>query len=318
MIVLLTTSLGRLYVRLFDVACPEISKNFLELIKSGYYTGSSFVFVKKDYIAELGDHNSSSALSHNSVFKDKKLFDEETIIKYLQGASSSDEKPASVYKHDKMGLLSTGGTSENKTKTNFLITLTNEDLTNLDAHHVVFGECISSKKTLDAFNSIKTNADFVPLKEVKIVSAEVMSDQSKKGNIRLLEKLEEVQSKSRINLLTKLKDIQPGNETPDDRTLFVCRLNPVTETEDLQLIFSKYGEVEYVNLIKDPETNESLQYAFIKYVSKKDCEYAFEQLQNAIIDNRQIVVRFSQSVRKSRKNSKNRINSVNKLKKLSK
>ncbi|XP_075591101.1 uncharacterized protein LOC142598002 [Dermatophagoides farinae] len=291
MIVLLTTSLGRLYVRLFDVACPEISKNFLELIKSGYYTGSSFVFVKKDYIAELGDHNSSSALSHNSVFKDKKLFDEETIIKYLQGASSSDEKPASVYKHDKMGLLSTGGTSENKTKTNFLITLTNEDLTNLDAHHVVFGEY------------------FVPLKEVKIVSAEVMSDQSKKGNIRLLEKLEEVQSKSRINLLTKLKDIQPGNETPDDRTLFVCRLNPVTETEDLQLIFSKYGEVEYVNLIKDPETNESLQYAFIKYVSKKDCEYAFEQLQNAIIDNRQIVVRFSQSVRKSRKNSKNRINS---------
>ena len=33
------------------------------------------------------------------------------------------------------------------------------------------------------------------------------------------------------------------NSTPDENVLFICKLNPITESEDLKEIFEQFGKV---------------------------------------------------------------------------
>lgn len=58
-----------------------------------------------------------------------------------------------------------------------------------------------------------------------------------------------------------------SDERPPDNVLFVCKLNPVTTDEDLEMIFSQCGEVKECEVIRDRRTNASLQYAFIEFAT---------------------------------------------------
>ena len=51
-------------------------------------------------------------------------------------------------------------------------------------------------------------------------------------------------------------------------------------------------------VIKDRKTNESLCYAFIEFSSQEECEAAYFKMNNVLIDDRRILVDFSQSVSK--------------------
>lgn len=46
---------------------------------------------------------------------------------------------------------------------------------------------------------------------------------------------------------------------PPENVLFVCKLNPVTDEEDLQLIFSRFDPNARAEIIRDRETGDSLQ-----------------------------------------------------------
>jgi peptidyl-prolyl cis-trans isomerase-like 4 len=85
---------------------------------------------------------------------------------------------------------------------------------------------------------------------------------------------------------------------PPDNVLFVCKLNPVTTSEDLEIIFSRFGTIVSCEVIKDQKTKESLQYAFIEFDKPEDCEKAYFKMDNVLIDERRIHVDFSQSVSK--------------------
>jgi peptidyl-prolyl cis-trans isomerase-like 4 len=80
--------------------------------------------------------------------------------------------------------------------------------------------------------------------------------------------------------------------------LFVCKLNPVTQDEDLELIFSRFGKILSCEVIRDKRTGDSLQYAFIEYTNQKDCEQAYFKMDGVLIDDHRIHVDFSQSVSK--------------------
>jgi peptidyl-prolyl cis-trans isomerase-like 4 len=73
-------------------------------------------------------------------------------------------------------------------------------------------------------------------------------------------------------------------------------LNPVTRDEDLELIFSRFGKILSCEVIRDKKTGDSLQYAFIEFASKEDCERAYFKMQGVLIDDHRIHVDFSQSV----------------------
>ena len=60
----------------------------------------------------------------------------------------------------------------------------------------------------------------------------------------------------------------------------------------------------YINLksrceiIRDQYTGSSLQYGFVEFEKKEDCEAAYLKMDNVLIDDRRIHVDFSQSVSK--------------------
>ncbi|KAL8828080.1 MAG: hypothetical protein Q9191_002797 [Dirinaria sp. TL-2023a] len=91
-------------------------------------------------------------------------------------------------------------------------------------------------------------------------------------------------------------DLPFAEVKPPENVLFVCKLNPVTEDEDLDLIFSRFGKIISCEVIRDKRTGDSLQYAFIEFENQKDCEQAYFKMQGVLIDDHRIHVDFSQSV----------------------
>lgn len=92
----------------------------------------------------------------------------------------------------------------------------------------------------------------------------------------------------------------------------MCKLNPVTTDEDLELIFSRFGEIKRsvavsahhrphlislpvhccsCEIIRDWKTGDSLCYAFIEFADEECCINAFSKMDNVLIDDRRIKVR---------------------------
>lgn len=46
-------------------------------------------------------------------------------------------------------------------------------------------------------------------------------------------------------------DLPHADIKPPENVLFVCKLNPVTRSEDLELIFSRFGEIRSCEIIRD-------------------------------------------------------------------
>ncbi len=104
-------------------------------------------------------------------------------------------------------------------------------------------------------------------------------------------------------------DLPFANVRPPENVLFVCKLNPVTRDEDLELIFSRFGPIMSCQVIRDKKTGDSLQYAFIEFDKREDAEQvsgsfivpalvdpfaflkqAYFKMQNVLVDDRRIWV----------------------------
>ena len=72
--------------------------------------------------------------------------------------------------------------------------------------------------------------------------------------------------------LEMVGDLPFANVRPPENVLFVCKLNPVTRDEDLELIFSRFGPIMSCQVIRDKKTGDSLQYAFIEFDKREDAE----------------------------------------------
>lgn len=98
--------------------------------------------------------------------------------------------------------------------------------------------------------------------------------------------------------LEMVGDLPFAEVRPPENILFVCKLNPVTQSEDLELIFSRFGKILSCEVIRDKRTGDSLQYAFIEFDERDSAEQAYFKMQNVLVDDRRIWVDFSQSVSK--------------------
>jgi len=115
------------------------------------------------------------------------------------------------------------------------------------------------------------------------------------------EKIEELRSKeakSRAVVLEMLGDLPSADVSAPENVLFVCKLNPVTQDEDLELIFSRFDPNAKAEIIRDQESGQSLNYAFVEFSTKEQCAEAYFKMNNALVDDRRIKVDFSQSVAK--------------------
>jgi len=108
----------------------------------------------------------------------------------------------------------------------------------------------------------------------------------------------EREARAQALTLEMMGDLPFAEVKPPENVLFVCKLNPVTQDEDLELIFSRFGKILSCEVVRDHKTGDSLQYAFIEFEEKNACEAAYFKMQGVLIDDRRIHVDFSQSVSK--------------------
>ncbi|KAK1417961.1 hypothetical protein QVD17_27097 [Tagetes erecta] len=322
MSVLVVTSLGDIVIDLHTDRCPLTCKNFLKLCKIKYYNGCLFHTVQKDFTAQTGDPTGTGSGG-------------DSIYKFLYGDQArffQDEIHLDL-KHAKKGTIAMASAGENLNASQFYITL-RDDLDYLDGKKTVFGEVAEGFETLTRINEAYVDDKNRPYKNIRIKHtyvledpfedpeqlAELVPDASPEGKpkdevddeVRLEDdwvpmdeqlgtaELEEVirakEAHSRAVVLESIGDIPDAEIKPPDNVLFVCKLNPVTEDEDLNTIFSRFGTVTSADIIRDYKTGDSLCYAFIEFEDREACEQAYFKMDNALIDDRRIHVDFSQSV----------------------
>ncbi|KAI6687939.1 hypothetical protein NL676_024767 [Syzygium grande] len=183
-------------------------------------------------------------------------------------------------KHSKTGAVAMASAGENLNASPFYFTL-RDDLDYLNGKHTVFGEVAEGIETLTRINEAYVGEKGRPYKNIRIRHtyilddpfddppqlAELILDASLEGKpkdevvdeVRLEDdwvpldeqlgpaQLEEAirvkEARSSEVVLESIGDIPDAEIKPPDNVLFVCKMNPVTEDEDLHTIFSRFGIV---------------------------------------------------------------------------
>ncbi|KEF57096.1 peptidylprolyl isomerase [Exophiala aquamarina CBS 119918] len=212
----------------------------------------------------------------------------------------------------------------------FIITL-GDAIDFLDGKAAPFGTVVEGFDTLEKINEAFTTSSGRPLKDIRIRHTVVLEDPyddppglvipdfspaptkaqlatvmiaddeelDQEVDEEAMEKLRrEREARAQALTLEMVGDLPFAEVKPPENVLFVCKLNPVTHDEDLELIFSRFGKILSCEVIRDKRTGDSLQYAFIEFEHQKDCEQAYFKMQGVLIDDHRIHVDFSQSVSK--------------------
>eukprot|EP00981_Chlorochromonas_danica_P012876 scaffold5514_cov166-Ochromonas_danica.AAC.10 len=230
------------------------------------------------------------------------------------------------------------GRRENTNQSQFFITLRGEDMEHFGKEYTIFGEIAEGLEVLEVLNNLYCDEEGRPFQDVRILHTYILDDpfpnpkaliehpssptreyppeekvkrripyDTSHGEVtaadgRTAEEIEQSirqkEAKSRAIVLEMLGDLPDAEVKPPDEVLFVCKLNPITRDEDLELIFSRFGKIKSCEIIRDHKTGDSLNYAFIEFETEAACIEAYEKMNNAIIDERRIKVDFSQSVSK--------------------
>ncbi|CAH1225273.1 PPIL4 [Branchiostoma lanceolatum] len=323
MAVILETTLGDLTVDLFTEERPRTCLNFLKLCKTKYYNFCLFHSVQRNFMVQTGDPTGKGR-GGESIFC--KLYGDQ--------ARFFEMETNPRLKHRKVGTVSMVNNGGNMHGSQFLIT-TREDVDYLDGQHTVFGEVSEGDDVLAKINEaicdnehrpyqdIRINhtvvlddpfddpaglADHIPdrspeptkeqLESGRIGADEAIDDAEGRSQEEVEEMLEEKEAKARTQILEMVGDLPEADVAPPDNVLFVCKLNPVTQDDDLEVIFSRFGEIKCCEVIRDQKTGDSLCYAFVEFEKPEACEEAYFKMDNVLIDDRRIHVDFSQSVSK--------------------
>ena len=246
-----------------------------------------------------------------------------------------DDEIVPALKHKGKGVVGMASASPNQNGSQFYIT-TAANLQSLDGKHTVFGQVVEGWDVLEAINDMPCDNDGRPLQNVRIRHTIVLDDptpalpkleelyaaaieaspepQLSEDPSRLeddwdadaakdegdshavYERQQDQEAHNRAAVLEMIGDLPEADAAPPPNVLFICKLNPVTEEEDLEIIFSRFGKLTSCDLIRDSKTGESLCYGFISFEKESSCEEAYFKMNNVLIDDRRIKVDFSQSV----------------------
>ncbi|KAF5647916.1 peptidyl-prolyl cis-trans isomerase-like 4 [Fusarium sp. NRRL 52700] len=332
MSVLLETSEGDIVIDLLVDHAPKLCENFLKLCKVKYYNFSPVHSVQKNFSFQTGDplgplckdsDGGSSIWGHVSGDPAKRTFPAffHPKLKHLErGTVSMATAPLQSDPDTRVA------------GSQFIVTL-GEDTDYLDGRAAVFGKVVEGFEVLDKINEAIVDEKGYPLIDIRIKHTVILDDPypdppglrepsssppptaQQLKTVRIEDEAalhaddgldeEELERRRRNReaqaqalTLEMMGDLPFAEVKPPENVLFVCKLNPVTGDEDLELIFGRFGKILSCEVIRDQKTGDSLQYAFIEFEDKASCETAYFKMQDVLIDDRRIHVDFSQSVSK--------------------
>jgi peptidyl-prolyl cis-trans isomerase-like 4 len=268
MSILIETSLGEIVVDLFTEKCYRSSMNFVKLCKLKYFNFHLVSSVEKDFIAQV-----TNGLNR----------EQESVWGITQGKKSNLFKPEIKFEHRKkgyIGFLTSKAGDLNVAASQFYFTLTDSHLDYLDGHQAIFGEVAEGMEILDQINVAICDDDKRPFRDIRIKHTIVLDDpfddppnfvepdrsplptEEMLKTVRLdidesLEKEDESKRRkaemdSRALTLEMIGDLPFAEIKPPENVLFVCKLNPVTRDEDLEVIFGRFGSLlrlMYINTV---------------------------------------------------------------------
>ncbi len=317
MSVLVETSAGDLVIDLFVHDCPKACLNFIKLCKSKYYNFSPIYNIQTGAFFQTGDPLWPIGDGGSSIWglqKPEKRFFKPEIKKEL---------------HHESGSISMACSSDGVCGSQFFVSIGDNE--GFDGKHAIFGRLAEGFDTLEAIQKEPLDETGRPLRDIRITHTIILEDPfedpsgyvevpaspvpsaAQLSTVRIafdevLEEtgtLDEIEARKRAReaeaqalTLEMVGDLPFATIRPPENILFVCKLNPVTSSEDLELIFGRFGQILSCEIVRDKRTGDSLQYAFIEFDIKEDAERAYFKMQGVLIDDRRIHVDFSQSVAK--------------------
>lgn len=306
---LLETTIGELVIDLEIERVPKNCSNFIYLSLLKKLNNLCISSIDENFICIFGDVDAGSAKFQ--------------ITGDLGSKFISPEKHERI-RHSKIGTVGmvNGGQS-------FYITLRDGPLEHLDKSSTttVIGYVEEGLESLEKINATLCDNQKRPFNPIRIRHTVVLDDEGidpvpswfpnelppspleivdeqlrpvddDEDDRIIREREREAVARTRQVELELMGDLPSADLRPPANVLFVCKLNPVTEDDDLKTVFARFGEITKCEIIKDFKTGDSLQYAFIEFKTEESCNKAYVSMQNVLIDDRRIKVDFSQSVSK--------------------
>ncbi|KAK4140008.1 peptidyl-prolyl cis-trans isomerase-like 4 [Dichotomopilus funicola] len=332
MSVLLETSAGDIVIDLLVDYAPRMCENFLKLCKVKYYNFSPIHSVQKSFSFQTGDplgprapHSDGGTsiwgyLSGEPADKTFPALFHPKLRHVERGTVSMATVPHPSDPDQRLA------------GSQFLVTL-GDNTDYLDGKAAIFGKVVEGFDVLEKINDAIVDERGYPLVDIRIKHTVVLDDPypdpaglrepsssppptaGQLATVRIGEDEElldeeaneeaaaeaerrrkEREAAAQALTLEMMGDLPFAEVKPPENVLFVCKLNPVTTDEDLELIFSRFGKILSCEVIRDQKTGDSLQYAFIEFEDRKSCEDAYSKMESVLIDDRRIHVDFSQSV----------------------
>jgi peptidylprolyl isomerase len=150
-IVVLETNQGLIEIKLMPEVAPKACENFTKLVEKGYYNGSIFHRVIKDFMIQGGDPTGTGS-GGESVWG--KPFEDEV---------------SPVAKFESPGILAMANAGPNTNGSQFFITTAKTPWLNM--RHTIFGEVVSGYDVVQKIENVETVGPDRPKEEQKIIKA---------------------------------------------------------------------------------------------------------------------------------------------------
>lgn len=154
---ILNTNLGNIKVKFYNEESPKTVNNFLNLAQQGFYNGTKFHRVIKDFMIQGGDPNSKSDnwATHGTGGPDYRFEDEFNSHQLVRGS------------------LAMANAGANTNGSQFFI-VTAESTPWLDGKHTNFGQVVEGMDIVSQIEVAEVNENDHPLQDITINSIELV------------------------------------------------------------------------------------------------------------------------------------------------
>ena len=170
-IVILSTSFGEMYIVLYDET-PKHKENFLKLVREGFYDGTTFHRVIKDFMIQGGDPNSKEGGDAGKIGQGGPGYtiEAEIVSKYshIKGAL------AAARQSDQVNPQKASSGSQ------YYIVHKPESCRHLNGSYTVFGQVISGMDLIDKVANVKVNRSKGNVPDEPILVSMTVKTMSKK------------------------------------------------------------------------------------------------------------------------------------------